>query len=54
MKLYMKSNERICEQFHTRYCYDECNWFGNCLDQIRGEELEAEDRCKTEPSQAVN
>ena len=21
-----------CKQYRTRYCYDECNWFGKCLD----------------------
>lgn len=35
-----KTNEEfICPKFHTRYCYNECNWFGNCPDQERGEAL---------------
>lgn len=25
--------------FHSRYCYDECKWFGNCPDQIEGEQI---------------
>ena len=41
MKLSMDGSlhEVICPQYDTRYCYDECNWFGNCPDQERGEAL---------------
>ena len=30
-------NEYICPQYHSRYCFDECNWFGNCPDQERAD-----------------
>lgn len=39
MKSYTEEIEFLCPQYHTRYCYDECNWFGNCPDQIRADEL---------------
>ena len=42
MKSYTERND-ICPQFHSYYCYDECNWFGNCPDQERGEQMEEED-----------
>ena len=22
----------LCRDFRTRYCYDQCNWFGCCAD----------------------
>ena len=49
----MKENDeivakRICPQYRTRYCYNECNWFGNCLDLEAGDNI-AEDEaiCST-------
>ena len=39
MKSYMEEIERICPRYHTRYCYEECQWFGNCPDQERGDQL---------------
>lgn len=43
MKLYTdaKGNkvEKICPQYHSRFCFNECQWFGNCPDQERGDSL---------------
>ena len=43
MKSYTKKDneehEQLCAQYGTRYCYDDCNWFGNCDAQIKAEQL---------------
>lgn len=31
--------KRICPKYGTNYCYDDCNWFGNCPDQMAAEQL---------------
>lgn len=41
----MKENDeiiakRICPHYRTRYCYNECTWFGNCLDLEAGDALD--------------
>ena len=44
MKSYIKENnedegEKICPLYNTKFCYNDCNWFGNCPDQERGDAL---------------
>ena len=43
MKSFTETTEvyakRICPQCETRYCYDECTWFGNCPSQMAAEQL---------------
>ena len=49
----MKENDeivakQICKDYHSRYCFDECQWFGNCIDQQIGDNLsEDEAICST-------
>lgn len=31
--------KQICPQYRSRYCYDECNWFGNCIDLEIGDSI---------------
>lgn len=30
---------QICKDYHSRYCFNECKCFGNCLDQEIGDSL---------------
>lgn len=33
-------SKRICPQYRSRHCYNECKWFGNCLDLEAGDALD--------------
>lgn len=35
--------KQICKDYHSRYCFDECKWFGNCLDQQIGDNISETD-----------
>ena len=37
----MKSSTKriICPQYRTKYCYNECNWYGDCPDLDAGDQL---------------
>lgn len=30
---------QICKDYHSRYCFNECKCFGNCLDQEIGDNI---------------